>query len=50
MPECDRAAVAVDMLGIVGQSETARTREHLGGESFIDFDAIEVVETQADLG
>ena len=50
MPECDRPAVAVDMLGIVGQSETARTREHLGGESFIDFYTVEVVEAQADLG
>ena len=28
MPERERAAVAVDMLGIVGQSETTRTREH----------------------
>ena len=50
MPERERAAVAVDMLGIVGQSETTRTREHLGGESFIDFNAVEVVEAEADLG
>ena len=50
MPKRDRAAVAVDMLGIVGQSETTRTREHLGGKGFIDFDAVEVVEAQADLG
>jgi hypothetical protein len=50
MPECDRAAIAVDMLGIIGQSETTRTREHLGGERFIDFYAIELVEAPPDLG
>jgi hypothetical protein len=50
MPERDRAAVAVDMLSIVGQSQTTRTRQHLRGESFIDFDVVEVVEAQADLG
>ena len=49
MPKRDRAAVAVDMLGIVGQSETTRTREHLGGKGFIDFDAVELVEAPADL-
>ena len=50
MPERDRAAVAVDMLSIVGQSQTARTRQHLRGESFIDFDVVEVVKAHADLG
>ena len=44
MPKRDRAAVAVDMLGIVGQSETTRTREHLSGKGFIDFDAVKLVE------
>src|SRR4030095_7452743 len=48
MSDGDRSAVAVDMLGIVGQSEAAGTREHLGGESFIDFYTVEVVEAQAD--
>src|SRR6266404_8012753 len=50
MPERDRATVAVDMLSIVGQSQTASTRQHLRGESFIDFDVVEVVKAQADLG
>jgi len=49
MPERDRATVAVDMLSIVGQSETTRTREDLGSEGFIDLDSVEVVETQADV-
>jgi hypothetical protein len=40
----DRAAVAVDVLSIVGQSEAARTGEHLRGERFIYFYAIELVE------
>src|SRR5262249_17329574 len=35
MPKRDRAAVAVDMLGIVGQSETTRTREHLSGKGLV---------------
>jgi hypothetical protein len=48
MSERDRATVAIDTLSIVGQSKTARTREHLGRESFIDFDPVEVVEAQAD--
>ena len=50
MPERDRATVAVDMLSIVGQSQTARTRQHLRGESFFDFDVVEVVKPHADLG
>ena len=50
MPERDRAAVAVDMLSIVGQSQTTRTRQHLRGEGFIDFDVVEVVKAHADLG
>ena len=50
MPERDRAAVAVDMLSIVGQSEAARTGEHLRGERFIYFYAIELVEAPPDLG
>src|SRR5262249_40020914 len=50
MPKRDRAAVAVDMLGIVGQSKTTRTREHLSGEGFIDFDAVELVEAPPNLG
>jgi hypothetical protein len=49
MPKRDRAAVAVDILGIVGQSETTRTREHLSGEGLIDFDAVELVEAPPDL-
>jgi hypothetical protein len=49
MPKRDRAAVAIDMLGIVGQSETTRTREHLSGKGFIDFDAVELVEAPSDL-
>ena len=48
MSERDRAAVAVDMFSIVGQSKAARTREYLGRECFIDFDTVEVVEAQAD--
>ena len=50
MPERDRAAVAVDMLSIVGQSEAARAGEHLRGERFIYFYAIELVEAPPDLG
>ena len=47
MPKRDRAAVAVDMLGIVRQTETTGAGENLGSESFIDLDAVELVETQA---
>ena len=50
MPERDRAAVAVDMLSIVGQSETARTGKHLRCECFIDFDVVEVIEAPPDFG
>jgi hypothetical protein len=50
MPERDRAAVVVDILSIIGQSEAARTGEHLRGERFIYFYAIELVEAPPDLG
>ena len=50
MSESDRATVTVNVLSIVSQPETTHTRKHLGGEGFIDFDAVKVAEAQANPG
>ena len=48
MPERDRAAVRVHVLGVVRQAELAQHREALGGERLVQLDHVDVAELQAE--
>ena len=46
MPEGDRAAIGVDVLGIVWHAEAAQCGQRLGGERLIELDDIDVGEVE----
>src|SRR5882672_1550776 len=48
MAERDRAAMGIDVLGIVGDAELAQAREPLRGEGLVDLDQVEVADLDAE--
>src|ERR1043165_2576833 len=46
MAERDRAAVRIDVLGIVGEPELAHAGKGLGGERFVELDHIEAADLE----
>ena len=48
MPERDRPAVRIDVLGIVGNAELTQTGQPLRGERLVDLDQIEVADLEAE--
>jgi hypothetical protein len=47
MPERDRAAVRVDLLGVVGKPKLAQDRERLRGKRFVEFDYVDVAKSDS---
>ena len=43
----DRAAVRVDVLGIVGEAELAQAGERLAGEGLVELDQVEIGDAEA---
>ena len=48
MAERDRAAIRIDVLGIVGKAELAQHGQRLRGEGLVEFDHVEVADLQAE--
>src|SRR5712672_2378370 len=44
MAERDRAAVRIDVLGIVGEAELAQARERLRGKCLVELDPVEIAD------
>src|SRR5262249_36409003 len=47
VPERDRAAVRIDVLGVIGNAELAQAGDALRGERLVDLDQIEIADLQA---
>src|SRR6516165_8077270 len=50
VPECDRAAVGIDVLGVVGDAELTQTGEPLRRERLVDLDQVEIADLEAEPG
>src|SRR5262249_16734431 len=46
MAESDGAAVGIDVLRIFGNAELSQARHRLAGESLVQFDGVEIVESK----
>ena len=44
MADRDRAAIRIDMVGVVGQSEIAKHGERLRGEGLVELDDVEIAD------
>ena len=50
MAECDRAAVGVHVLGVLGQPELAQHGQRLGGEGLVEFDQVDFADGEPEPG
>ena len=50
VPERDRAAMGIDVLGVVGDAELPQAGEPLRSERLVDLDQVEVADLEAEPG
>src|SRR3954452_13108568 len=48
MPERDRAAVGIDVVGVIGDAELPQAGETLRGERLVDLDQVEIADLETE--